>query len=323
VSGIRIDLDRLRDFDLGLDPQHPERSRVPARILGYGEISTVFEIQADGLRGVAFKRMPIFSSGDEMASYQTIYEEYNRLLGTEIGLRLPEYGSAAFKDVGYPIFYIMQSQFPYGSIAHRAMHGLQEAEVMALVRAVLRELRKVWDFNRRQQRIQVGLDGQMSNWAIEGLDPDRPHLSEPVRLFYLDTSTPLFRVDGVEQLNTELFLRSAPSFLVWVLRLLYVKDVVNRYYDLHKVALDLVANFFKEQCPQWVPGAIGVANDFFAGEGADLGVAPLSEKEVRSYYQEDAFIWSLYLAMRKVDRFLRVRVLRRTYPYILPEKVER
>ena len=54
-----------------------------------------------------------------------------------------------------------------------------------------------------------------------------------------------------------------------------------------------------------------------------LGVPLITEAEVRSYYQEDAFIWSFYLSARKVDRFLRTRVLRQEYPYILPEKIQR
>jgi len=34
-------------------------------------------------------------------------------------------------------------------------------------------------------------------------------------------------------------------------------------------------------------------------------------------------IWSLYLAMRRLDRFIRRRLLRREYPYILPEHIKR
>ena len=40
-----------------------------------------------------------------------------------------------------------------------------------------------------------------------------------------------YRIEGAEQLNAELFLRSAPSFLAWILRLLFLEDVVDRYYD--------------------------------------------------------------------------------------------
>nr|MBC7245543.1 hypothetical protein [Chloroflexota bacterium] len=323
MTKLEIDLDMLREFERGLDPRYPECSRVPARVLGYGEISTVFEIQVEGMRGLAFKRLPIFYTEGEMAKYQAAYEEYNRLL-EEMGLTLPPHGYAAFiTDSGRPIFYIVQKQLPYPSIGNRAIHVLPRQETLLLVRRVLQELCKVWEFNRRQDRWQVGIDGQISNWAIDGFDPEHPHLEEQTRLYYMDTSTPLFRVQGVEQLNPELFLRSAPFFLAWALRLLFLQDVVDRYYDFHRVAVDLVANFYKEQRPDLIPGAVEVVNEVFTRDAAHLGIAPISEKEVRAYYREDAFIWSFYLAARKVDRFLRTRILRQEYPYILPEKIQR
>lgn len=309
----------LQEFERALDPQHPERSTIPARILGYGEISTVFAIDAAELRGWAFKRLPLFHDHAEIENYRAVFAEYDRLLEQEIGLRLPPRDVAILDGArGRPIFYIVQQQFPAESIGNRVLGALPRAGVPALVTRVLREARRVWDFNRRQNRVQVAIDGQISNWVIE----DPSHV-EDTPLTYLDISTPLFRVNGVEQLDTELFLRSAPSFLVWILRLLFVKDVVNRYYDFHRNAVDLVANFYKEQRADAIPDAIRAANDFFADEAADLSVAPLTEKEVREYYQEDALIWSLYFSMRKIDRFLRTRLLRGEYPYILPEKIER
>jgi hypothetical protein len=168
----------------------------------------------------------------------------------------------------------------------------------------------------------VAIDGQISNWSVDGFDTESPGVGQ-ARLWYIDTSTPLFRVNGVEQLDPELFLRNAPSFLVWILRLLFVQDVVDRYYDPHLVAVDLAANFYKEQRPELIPGVVDVVRDFFEGEAAELEVAPITAEEVRSYYREDALIWTLYLSMRKVDRFLRLRLLRRGYPYILPPKIER
>jgi hypothetical protein len=43
---------------------------------------------------------------------------------------------------------------------------------------------------------------------------------------------------------------------------------------------------------------------------------------VWAYYREDARIWRLYLAFKKVDRFLH-RLLGKDYPYILPDKIKR
>jgi len=324
MNELQVNTQLLEAFEQGLDPQHPERGKLPARVLGYGEISTVFEIQVDEMRGLAFKRLPLFYSAPEVDRYCAVYEEYHRLLKDEVGLQLPSHSHATLVGAsGRPVFYIIQRQLEYASIGHHALRVLPRERVTVLVTRVLRELRKVWDYGRRQSRVQVGIDGQISNWAIEGFDADHPNLDDDARLFYVDTSTPLIRVNGVEQLDTELFLRSAPSFLVWVLRLFFLKDVVNRYYDLRLVAVDLVANFYKEQRPDLIPDALGAVNRFFADEAANLDLQPIDKQTVRSYYREDALIWSLYLSMRKVDRFIRRRLLRREYPYILPEQIKR
>ncbi len=316
-------LDLLQEFERGLDPQHPEGSKIPARVLGYGEISTVFEIQVEALHGLAFKRLPLFNDEREVERYRIAFEEYNRLLEQEIGIHLPPHDYASFQNrAGRPIFYIIQKQLPAASIGNRAMHTLSRESVLVMVRRTLQELSKVWNFNRHQHRVRVAIDGQISNWSLDDFDPEHPRI-EQASISYVDTSTPLFRVEGVEQLDPELFLRSAPSFLVWILRLLFLKDVVNRYYDFHLVAVDLAANFFKEQKPDLVPDVIKVVNEFFAGEAAELGIQPINEKEVRDYYREDALIWSLYLSMRKMDRFIRKQLLRGEYPYILPENIKR
>jgi hypothetical protein len=314
----------LQDFERGLDPRYPERSEIPAVVLGYGEISTVFAIQAEGLHDLAFKRMPLFYDMEEVQKYQAAYREYIHLLQAEIGLRLPYHSYAAFSsDDGRPVFYIIQQRLPAPSIGNRALHLLPREMIQVLVRRILQEMRQVWDYNQHQEHLQVSLDGQISNWSIDDFDPDSAHVDQHTTLSYFDTSTPFFRRNGVEQVDAELFLRSAPSFLVWILRLLFLEDVVDRYYDFHRVALDLAANFHKEQRPDLIPDVVSVVNVFFTAEAAELGIEPITEKEVHAYYREDALIWSLYLSMRKVDRLIRTRLLRQEYPYILPGKIQR
>jgi hypothetical protein len=314
----------LQEFERNLDPRWPERSKVPAMVLGYGEISTVFAIQAADLNGLAFKRLSLFYNLEEVEAYRAAYEEYNRLLQEEIGLRLPPYSYAFFPNqTGRPIFYIVQQRLSSASIGNQALHLLPRDMVPVLVKRVLQELRRVWDLNRQQQDLQVAIDGQLSNWSIDGFDPRYPYVDQATPLTYLDTSTPLFRVKGVEQLDAELFLRSAPSFLVWILRLLFLEDVVNRYYDFRRVTIDLMANFYKEQRPDLIPDVLTVINGFFTDEAADLGIQPIKAEEVRSYYREDALIWTLYLSMRRLDRTIHTRILRREYPYVLPGKIKR
>jgi hypothetical protein len=323
-AGVEIPAALLQDFDRGLDPLHPEKSKFPCQVLGYGEISTVFEIQADEFQDLAFKRMCIFRTVGELQSYLATYIEYNRRLERVIGLHLPAHGYASFGGgSGYPVFYIIQKKLAPESISSKALHYLSLPETVALFRAVLGELDKVWEYNRSQPSAQVGFDGQLSNWAIEGFDSYHPGLPERITLFYIDTSTPLCTQEGVEQMDPELFLRSAPPYLVWILRLLFVKDVMTRYYDPRKVIIDIIANFYKEGMPELIPDVVACANDYIAHRGSDLGIQPITEKEVEDYYREDKIIWSMYLSMRQFDRFIRRKVLHRDYPYILPGKIKR
>jgi hypothetical protein len=125
-----------------------------------------------------------------------------------------------------------------------------------------------------------------------------------------------------EQLDGELFLRSAPFFLAWLLRRLYLEEVLTRYYDLRRVALDLVANFYKEQRADLVPALIDLVNAFLTAAPQAGAFKPLTVQEVAAYYKQDAQLWRYYLVSRKVDRFLR-RLISREYPYLLPEKIVR
>ena len=319
-----IDEELLGQFERQLDPRHPEAGEIPAKVLGYGEISTVFEIGSGSQADVAYKRMPIFETEAELDKYRWIFREYNQLLSSQVGLLLPPFGHATVTGSdSKPVMFLAQKKLDPASIGNKAIQVLSEEDAVRLVVLVLRELAKLWDFNARQGEVELGIDGQISNWSIDGFDPANPAVSDETRLYYIDTSTPFIRLEGVEQLDPELFLRSAPSFLVWLLRLMFLEDVMTRYYDFHLVAVDIIANFYKEQLPQRIPALVKAANEFFEGEAAALDVAPLTEKEIKSYYREDAMIWRLYLAMRRSDRFLRTRITRKGYPYILPGKIKR
>jgi len=97
---------------------------------------------------------------------------------------------------------------------------------------------------------------------------------------------------------------------------------MTRYYDFRRVAVDLIANFFKEQRPELIPDLVNEVNALLSQQDLEGGFTPITIKEVRSYYREDAMIWRLYLAFRKVDRFFH-GLLKREYPYVLPEKIKR
>jgi hypothetical protein len=295
--GFEVDFNILQDFEANLDPQTPESCTIPCHVLGYGEISTVFEIKVDSTEG---------------------------LIAEEIGIKLPPHGHAIVKNPsGRPIFYILQFKLPAAAIGNNAIHLLNRQGVLILFERVLQELNKLWSFNHRQSKYQVSLDGQISNWVIKNFDPDTGEIDPDIPLSYVDTSTPVYQVDGVEQFDPELVLRTTPRLLAAIIRQFFLEDVMTRYYDPRKVVVDILANFHKEGRPDLIPELTTAANRFFADGEKEFNVEPIQEQEIRDYYREDAFIWSFLSSTRRLDRFLYLKILRREYPYILPGKVER
>ncbi|MFW9967110.1 MAG: DUF6206 family protein [Candidatus Thorarchaeota archaeon] len=321
---IEIDLDLLKEFEEKLNPAKPEESPIPAKVLGYGEISTVFEIHHESQSEIAFKRMPLFDSQEQIDAYKDVYFRYHDRLN-QVGIELPDYGATAVTTADdRSVLYLYQRKLPADSIGDNIIKNASESEIRVLIKTILNELLKVWEFNSQNKPgVEVAIDGQVSNWAVRDSAAISSGLQEGVDLVYLDTSTPLFRENEVEQLDVELFLKPTPPGVRYILKKFYLDDIVNRYYDFRKVIIDLVANFFKEQKPELVPILIDLANDFLSAEASSHNIAPIIYEEVEDYYKDDASTWKLYLRMRRAHRFIKTKILRGYYTYILPGKIER
>lgn len=301
--------DFLVEFEQGLNPREPAESAIPATIVGYGEMSAIFALDAD--KDHVYKRLPLFKDMSTAEQYRRMYYEYCGLL-EKAGLNLPGHDSRLVAVPGRPIsLYIAQKTFPENRFAHKAIHELDDAACLELVDMAVDETNKAWAFNAANgPETVLAIDGQLSNWVLGG--------EEPRKLYYIDTSTPLFCLKGVEQQNPELLLQSAPGFLRWVIRLFFLEDVMTRYYVPRLVFMDLVANLYKEQRPELIGRAIDLVNGKMP-QGQD----PLSKTEVDKYYREDKMIWRVFLGLRRFDRFLATRLLRRRYEFILPGKIKR
>jgi hypothetical protein len=321
---LAVDRELLKAFEEKLDPSKPEESPISAKVLGYGEISTIFEIIHESQRDIAYKRMPLFDDMQQVERYKDTYYKYDELL-REIDIEIPEYGATdVITDDGRIVLYLYQRKLPSDSVANKIIHSVTDDEVMILVSKVLRELNKVWAFNRdNKPEIEVAIDGQISNWAIKEFNPEKLVIDEDVNLLYFDTSTPLMRENGVEMLDAELFLKPTPPIMRWVLKKFYLQDILDRYYDFRKVVVDLIANFFKEGRSDLIPKLVELANEFFSEEAVTPNIAPTNYEEIKKYYKEDSSIWSLYLNLRKIHRFIRTKMLRKYYEFVLPGKIER
>ena len=63
--------------------------------------------------------------------------------------------------------------------------------------------------------------------------------------------------------------------------------------------IDLAANLIKEQMSELVPVAVQLIN-----EQLPPGSTPVTRRCVERYYRQDKLIWSLFLALRRADRWM-------------------
>lgn len=311
-----IDRGLLAAFEDQLDPANPTAGSIPARVIGYGEISTVLEI--GGQSDCVYKRMAGFHSVPEAEAHAEAIHSYCAAL-RDAGVDVAETQSLALhNDHGEYLLYLVQPQVPAERVGNVYCGRADESRFVEAFVVLLGHYTAIWRRNRACPRGEVlGLDGQISNWAFLPGEDDLPH---PV---YFDVGLPLMRRDGVEVMDVEIGLRPLPPPLAWVVRVSFLGEVLNRYYDLHEVLLDLVGNFYKEGCPEKIPQALEIVNGFLAGPAQDLEVDPLTRKAVDAYYRRDAFIWRVFLGLRRFDRAVRIRLLRRRYPYVLPGRIHR
>ncbi|MFX1432019.1 MAG: DUF6206 family protein, partial [Promethearchaeota archaeon] len=313
-----VNIELLKELERTIDTVHPERGKVPIKVLGYGEITLVFEIVNDK-HNYAYKRLPIFENSEQAKKHEHIFWEYNRFLNEEIKIKTPPLEIVWFEnDEGKIIFYTIQEKLPSESVGNKVIHQVGKHDTEILVLKALREMKKVWNFNKENKIYDVGLDGQISNFAVLNYNHNNPKVDENSQLIYIDTVPPFYRKNGVEAMEIELLTKSMPSFIRGLLKLIFLQDLIDRYYDWRLVIIDLVANFFKEQKPELIPSLIRLVNKFLEEEASNFNIEPLTFEEVEKYYKSDKFIWVLYQRMRMFDRFIKTKLLRKKYDYYLP-----
>ena len=279
-------------------------------------------------KDLAFKRLPIFDSEEQVEKHIQGYNEYNRLLNDDLQIEVPPSDAAwvyADKKKKKISLYCIQDKISQpNSIGNRIIHQVGIEDVKNFILIILRETKKVWKFNKDNldQGHQIGLDGQISNWVVKDFDPKNPHVMIDSKLIYIDTSTPMYRINGEDAMEGILFLKSAPSFLRWVLKLFFLDEVLDRYYDWREVVIDLIANFHKEQLSEMIPVLLNVVNEFFTSEAKEFNIEPITLKEINKYYKNDKMIWVLFQNFRRFDRFLK-KIFRKKYDFYLPSKIKR
>lgn len=318
----------IRDF------RRMYREDASVDVVGYGEISTVMRLRKKGWVNNSvdvvdddsrwlWKKLPPFPSLDSVQQYEHLYALYRKLLVQDVGIDVPEQVVRHFIHGKRFVIYAGQERIADQNICHRVIRRIDEENAYRLIGMIVRRVIKVHEFNQKntETEIGIGFDAQLSNWALVTSGKNHERIDQGNDLLYIDTSSPLVRIKGIEQINTEIFIKSAASFLRPIIRIFFLRDVVDRYYDTRRVLIDLIANLYKERCPWLIDGSIDATNKLI--KAMKLRIEPIMRKEVDGYYSSDSFIWRFYQASRKIDRLITERVLRKKYEFRIPGPIER
>ena len=283
----------------------------PLRVLGYGEITLVLGVPADGPRW-ACKRLPDFPDAAAAATYRDRFERYLDLLSERGVTPVPSRfrvldGVAAPLGGSRVVGYVVQPALDPGTLGPRVLAAAVPDPDHPVVTGIVDAVLSVCDD-------RTGLDGQLSNWAWDGST-----------LSYLDVTTPMLFDDiGRFELDMTLFLAAYPWALRAVIGRFVAPGVVGAYRGPRHVLVDVAANLVKERLDPWIPAVVTAANRALSGPGAPSVVeAPVTEAEVRSYYRSDARLWEAMFRLRRADRWWQRRVRRRDYQFLLPRSIDR
>jgi len=268
----------------------------PFEVLGWGELSAAVAFETASGQ-VALKRLPPFPSESRWAAYRDLFREYVSTLAAR-GVEPVETELRELSVAGARIAYSVQPRLPASAVGPRVLRDADDPTTRRLLAAL---------FDRVTAAVDraVGLDAQLSNWAL--VDGEWR---------YFDLTTPLLRDSrGRDRLDTDLFLAALPTPLRPVVRRFLLRSITATYYATRTVLIDFLANLHKERLKHLLPTAVGLA--------AERAGAPIGIEEVRRYYRSDARMWSLLLALRRFDRTWQRNVLRRPYPFLLPGPIER
>jgi hypothetical protein len=273
------------------------RSGDPASlpVVGYGEISLAVAWPPAQPTVVA-KSLPPFDDPARYEAFVDLLTEYLATLETREVLPLPT-AVRSVSDGRWHRAYVLQLCVPAATVGPELLARADLAEGTDLLRRVVAAVLRASDD-------EVGIDGQLSNWAVvDG------------QLRYLDVSTPMLRDRGRDRLDTALFAEMVPWVTRWAVRRFVAPELLSPYHDPRRVVLDTAGNLVRERLPGWIPALLEVANPHLD--------PPLTVEEVRRFYRGNARTWSAIQLLRRADRGWQRHVRRREYPFLLPASYRR
>jgi hypothetical protein len=283
-----------RDVQRALDGGDPGRLQV----IGYGEVNTVLKLRWRSTEYACKRLIPFPDPAGARRAAEVIGLYVDGLAGR--GIDVAETQTAIVPGRDGDVVYCVQPAWPALALGPEHVRRLGDDEALGACERIFTVL-------GRAVAPTIAPDGQLSNWVFTDGG-----------LVYVDVGSPFLRdEEGRELFDFEHQTRILPVPLRLAVRRFLLRRILDKYYTLRGQALDFLGNLRKEGLDRLVPPLVPLANRAFRLE------PPVRESDVHAYYAIDARTYALIHASLRADRWVRRRVLRRSYPYLLPPRVER
>jgi hypothetical protein len=264
------------------------------KVLGYGDSSVVLACEVDGQR-FACKRLPVFPSRANLSHYSDLLERYIAELRLRGVSTIETHLQPVTIEESGCVAYCIQPAIDESSLLHRHLAKCPHSEAEQLLDRLLEIVLSVVSD-------RVGFDADVSNWCLQNS-----------QLTLIDVTTPLLRDENMNQeLPVDMFLASLPWIVRGVLRQIGVDALVGKFHTPRGILLDMLCGLYREGIEQHVP--------YFMARANEVADPSFSLRELRRYGLLNETIWNGKRKLQQLERLWRVRVLGKTYPFLLPPK---
>lgn len=296
--GTPLSHEAIEAFENRLDRAFRSGNADGLDIVGYGEVSVAVRLSTDSGDFVC-KRLVPFSSAGAAEESATLVHRYVEALG-RAGIDVVPTATVILHRPAGHILYCVQRMLPSGTLGPDFLRGRTAEEAAPQVRRIFEKIDACVS-------PELAPDGQLSNWAFDG-----------ERLLYLDVGTPFMRdSEGRDLFDFRAQTRAIPQPIRSIVNRFMLRGILDNYHSKRGQALDFLGNLIKEGLGELLVPMIPVANQVFR-------LSPeITEDEVRTHYKSDAQSYALIQFVRRADRWVHRRLLRKIYPYLLPPRIER
>lgn len=258
-------------------------------VIGMGEISIALGWPTDDPQFVC-KRTPPFTTA-EFVEYRDLIETYvNQLRAT--GLDVADTNVVSVETDYGVIGYVVQSIIDPTTFGNRVLAASEEDPDHPLLTALVETVELTGP--------ALSIDAQVNNFSWDGSS-----------LTLVDVGTPFLWSDtGELKLNMKPFARMLPA----PTRALAKRDlaqVVSRWREPRTVAVDIVANLYREGLATWVdPMLIALNRGLTFAE-------PITATEAKKHYSDDLKTFPRLVRLRTIERWWQQSVRRQTYQWFV------